>query len=201
MKVKSEENHTQAHLFRKTSLENIESARSRPAGHAEDVAEAIERKGWAFLKVSGKSMFPWIREEDIVFLRRERLEHIARGDVIVFEKNSILCVHRVLSAHRTVAGGNRNLSVTTKGDAAGERDEPVREDEFRGRVEFVYRRNREIGIASGWRKYFGKLLALVSPATRWWRPAASALNRRVAQCEPLAAPKIELPRPSEHSAD
>ncbi len=201
MTTKVEEDYTQAHLFEGLPVEASPSRLLASDRSTVELAQAIQEKGWAFLKVSGKSMFPWIREEDIVFLRRAKIKDIARGDVIVFEKSGTLCVHRVLSVDGNAAEGGTDVALITKGDATADSDEPVAADEFRGKVEFVYRRNREIKIARGWRKYLGRFLAFVSPATPWWRPATSLLDREAARCKLLGVPRFEVHRPSEHSAD
>ena len=145
-------------------------------------------------------MFPWICEKDVVFLRRVRVADVVPGDVVVFERNGALCMHRVLSADSGAAEAGAHVALITKGDATADLDGPVSTDEFRGKVEFVYRRNREIGIDRGWRKLFGNFLAFVSPATRWWRPVASMLSRST-RCEPLGVQAIEVRRPSENSVD
>ncbi|MGB6876334.1 MAG: signal peptidase I [Candidatus Acidiferrales bacterium] len=202
MTIKIEGNHSQAHLFEELPVE-ASSFRPLTLGRSTgELAQTIQEKGWAFLKVTGKSMFPWIREEDIVFLRRAKIKDIARGDVVVFEKSGTLCVHRVLSVEGNAAAeGGIDVALITKGDATADSDDPVSADEFRGKVEFVYRRNREIRIARGWRKYLGKFLAFVSPATPWWKPATSLLNRESTRCVPQGVPRFEAHRPSEHSAD
>jgi signal peptidase I len=199
--TKIEEDHTQARLFDELPVEANASRPLTSERSTVELAQAIQERGWAFLKVSGKSMFPWIREEDIVFLRRVKMKGIARGDVIVFEKSGTLCVHRVLSLDGDAAQEDADFALITKGDATADSDEPIGADEFRGKVEFVYRRNREIAIARGWRKYLGRFLAFVSPAVSWWRPAASLLHRDAARCEPLGVPRFAVHRSSEHSAD
>lgn len=160
----------------------------------------MQKKGWAFLRVSGKSMFPWIRPDDLVFLRRARPEDVTRGDVIVFEMGGALCVHRVLSLQNNSAA-NGGLAFITKGDATADADDVVSSAEFHGKVEFVYRRNREIRIAAGWRKYFGKFLAFISPATRWWKPPSSVFQGGAARCELRGLPTIEARRSAENSSD
>lgn len=134
----------------------------------------MRKKSWAFLKVSGKSMFPWIRENDVVFVRSVSINSMLRGDVAAFERDGILCVHRVLAVVRDSEADG--IALITKGDAAGEKDDPLSAAGFRGKVEFVYRGSREIPIASGWRRPFGKLLALISPAIGWCKPAAPSAN-------------------------
>ena len=59
-------------------------------------------------RVFGASMFPWIRSGDLVFARRFGYEQASPGDVILFERNDRLFVHRVL---RRAADGS---SLITK---------------------------------------------------------------------------------------
>lgn len=200
MTTKTEENHTQTHLFEGVPANDTQSSQLCAERNTAELAETIQRKGWAFLRVSGKSMFPWIRPDDLVFLRRARPEDVTRGDVIVFEKSGILCVHRVLSLQNNGAGKSA-FAFITKGDATADADDAVSLDEFHGKVEFVYRRNREIRIATGWRKYFGKFLAFISPATRWWKPASSVLKGGAARCESPSMRNIEARHSAEHSSD
>jgi signal peptidase I len=199
--IQVKENQTQAHLFENSAAAVVGQPRLTPARNAAQLAKAVQEKGWAFLKVSGKSMFPWIRERDVVFLRRARMDTIASGDLIVFEKNGLLCMHRVLVVNGNPGEPNANVALVTKGDATADADAPVSSQEFRGKVEFIYRRHREIRIATGWRKLFGRFLAFISPATRWWKPAATFLNRDAVRCEVLATPAIEAQRQSGQSAD
>lgn len=199
MGTKTEAVQAQTHLFEKVSVA-AQPHRQFSGESTAEFTEAIQKKGWAFLKVSGKSMFPWIREDDIVFLRRVALQDIVRGDVVVFERNSVLCVHRVLSVKSEAHAAENDGALITKGDATADADAPIFPDEFRGKVEFIYRRKREIQIARGWRKYFGKFLAVVSPAVRCWRPLTT-MGREASRCEVRGVPHIEVHRSIENSAD
>jgi hypothetical protein len=205
--AKTEKNHLQTHLFERSPVDDTRSpvndtqSRQRCADrNTVELAETIQKKGWAFLRVSGKSMFPWIRPDDLVFLRRVRPDDVARGDVIVFEKSGTLCVHRVLSL-QSGAAGESAVAFITKGDATTDADDAVSSAEFHGKVEFVYRRNREIRIATGWRKYFGKFLAFMSPATRWWKPASSVLMGDAARCELPSIANVETRHSAGNSSD
>lgn len=166
---------------------------------AAEASVAIQQKGWAFLKVSGKSMFPWIREDDVVFVRCVSIASMARGDVAAFEKEGVFCVHRVL--HVTKHSANHTLSLITKGDATADKDQPVPAPAFRGKVEFVYRGNREIPIATGWRSYLGKFLALISPMLGLYKPLAAGVDAGTVHSAPRPSPRFAGRRSAEDSAD
>ena len=135
---------------------------------ASTVAGILQSKGRAFLKVAGKSMFPWFRPRDIVFVRRVDFKSLSRGDVVVFERNGRLCMHRVLSVRITSDREPNGLSAITKGDAVADADAPISDREFRGKVEFLYRNGREIRLESLGKRLFGKFLATISPTSRFW---------------------------------
>jgi len=135
---------------------------------ASAIAGILQSKSRAFLKVAGKSMFPWFRPGDVVFVRRADFKSLSCGDVVVFERNGCLCMHRVLSLRISGDRESGSLSAITKGDAVADADEPISAREFRGKVEFLYRNGREIRLESLGRRLFGKFLATISPASRFW---------------------------------
>ncbi|HVA71988.1 MAG TPA: S24/S26 family peptidase [Candidatus Limnocylindrales bacterium] len=146
-----------------------------PAPHsrstdAPSVASILESRGRVFLKVSGKSMMPWIRPGDVVFVRRAAIEEMVRGDIAVFERAGCLCMHRVIFLRAFKDAGKSGAALVTKGDAVADADEPVFPQDVRGKAEFLYRGGKEIRLAFGWRKQFGKFLAAISPASRFWLP-------------------------------
>jgi signal peptidase I len=128
--------------------------------------------GSVCFRVLGASMFPWIRTGDLVFVRACSLEQAARGDVILFERDARLFVHRVIRRGATRFGDGAaghvatsgNLLVT-KGDALDATDAPVTRAEFLGRVIRVHRGNRHVDLESMGRVLLAKLLARVSSAS------------------------------------
>lgn len=134
------------------------------------VARALNLKGRAFLEVSGKSMLPWFRPGDIVFLRKTDLNQISRGNVVVLQKKGRLCMHRVVRLINSDNGDASSARFITKGDSHVFADTPIGAEELCGQVEFLYRNGNEIRLASGWRKLLGKFLAAISPVSRFWLP-------------------------------
>jgi len=143
------------------------------------VANAIDSKGRAFLRVSGKSMLPWFRPGDIVFLRRAELRDLSRGDVVVFERDGRLYMQRVIALCDSPNSATNSPVCITKGDSVAEADEPICAQEFRGQIEFLYRNGREIKLDSGWKKLLGKCLATISPASRFWLPGFCRLKNQL----------------------
>ncbi|MGH9709735.1 MAG: signal peptidase I [Candidatus Acidiferrales bacterium] len=163
---------------------------------ARAAAKALNSKGRAFLAVSGKSMLPWFRPGDIIFLRKTDLREISRGDVVVFERDGRLCMHRVITLCSSRRNGEENSAwFVTKGDSVAEADEPIYAREFRGQVEFLYRHGREIRLDSAWRKLLGKCLAVISPAGRFWLPHFRRLKNQLDNVTASSCDSLELRSP------
>ena len=181
----------QARLFEPMQPDDRTASYMRSSPNAAQASSLVRGKGWGFLKVFGKSMFPWIREKDVVFVRHVSIGSMVRGDVAAFERNGRLCVHRVLGVVNELDAGA--IALVTKGDATRDQDDPVTPAEFRGKVEFIYRGKREICIASGWRRHFGKLLALISPVLGRLRPVAPNAIANAMRSDLAYSPRFATP--------
>lgn len=83
-----------------------------------------------FVYVEGGSMAPTLVPGDVIVYRR-RVPQFERDDLVLFEHNGGLVVHRV-------AGIQRDGALRTRGDANERVDsQPVHPDDVRGCVVFV----------------------------------------------------------------
>jgi len=96
-------------------------------------------KGQHYVSVTGRSMYPIIREGDQVLVSLG-CAGIRRGDVIVFRLEGVLIAHRVLSIGRTDAG----YRLVTKGDNVPYFDDPLSDNQIVGRVLAVKRGDRHV---------------------------------------------------------
>ena len=99
-------------------------------------AEALRSFGELRLRVTGSSMLPAIRPDDVLLLRRCRIEEAGPGDIVLSIRQRRLFAHRVISrsAERLV----------TQGDGVAEPDLPVTAHELLGKVIRVMRRGKPI---------------------------------------------------------
>lgn len=137
---------------------------------ARAVSEHIRFQGRAFLRVSGKSMVPWIRPGDIVFMRRAAPDTIKKGDLVLFRRGTRLCLHRAIQVIPSQNGSEESRLIVTKGDAVESADNAVCASDILGTARFLYRREKEIDLNSAWRKGFARLLAVASTLSRHWFP-------------------------------
>lgn len=129
------------------------------------IAAKLRANGSACFRVLGASMFPWIRSGDYVFVRRSAFGAAAVGEVILYERNQRLFVHRVIRRVADSSIGQSASLLITKGDALDGKDLPVSESEFLGRVTRIHRVQHHIDLDTLGRILLGKFLALASPAT------------------------------------
>ena len=136
------------------------------------IAAKLRADGSVRFRVLGASMFPWIRSGDLVFVRSFAYEQASRGDVVLFEREERLFVHRVIRSVVGGAGGKERGELITKGDALDGEDKPVTRTEFLGRVIRVHRGNQHIDMESMGRVMMGCLIARFSRASFvLYRPA------------------------------
>ncbi|MEW5736898.1 MAG: signal peptidase I [Thermodesulfobacteriota bacterium] len=83
------------------------------------------------VRVTGRSMSPFLQGDEFVTVRREPVKKMRRGDLVLFrDARGFLVLHRLMGKKRS---GNRSF-FTTKGDAVDLADEPVAEERVLGRV-------------------------------------------------------------------
>ena len=110
--------------------------------HAErkhDLAvELLRSRGAARLPVNGSSMLPCLWPGDVLAVRHQELAEIQPGQVVVFQRDAKLVVHRVIrQLHR-----EGSTVLITRGYRRWRPDAPVTADELLGRVEAVERGDR-----------------------------------------------------------
>lgn len=142
---------------------------------AELVAESLRSTGRVRLRVSGRSMFPWIRPGDVLFICQAELHQVLSGNVVVFVREGRLVVHRVIQK----CGTPSEPLLVTKGDAVADADAPVSSVELLGCVAAIYRGGRRINLDTVRQAALGRLLAHVSSSTRLWYPAARLTARAI----------------------
>jgi signal peptidase I len=158
--------------------------------HVEHVTEAVRVRGAVLLQVAGRSMMPWIRPGDVLFIRRTDPHSVTPGEVVLFARNEQLVVHRVI---RKSLSSPPSLLVT-KGDAVADPDEHVSGAELLGRVTCIYRGWRQINLETPQQIVLGRLLSRLSGSSRFWLPVARLVKRFVFPArkasEPFAAASL-----------
>jgi signal peptidase I len=84
------------------------------------------------VRVTGRSMVPFLRGGEVVVVRKVACSSLRRGDIIFFrDREGFPVVHRIVGRERR---GHQDGGFRTKGDALCLPDEPVREGDILGMV-------------------------------------------------------------------
>ncbi len=117
-------------------------------------------------RASGRSMYPSIREGELITVEPVRASDVKLGDIVLYRSE------RGPIAHRVVEIASRDTHVfRLRGDASLSSDEPVGAEQILGRVVSVKRNGRAVQLATPGAKLWHKarqcasaLKALVFPA-------------------------------------
>jgi hypothetical protein len=90
------------------------------------VAQALRQRGRLRLRVNGTSMLPSVLPGDVVFVRHGGADAARCGDLVLFQREQRLYVHRVVA--------RQGAALVTQGDANPQPDGRVQASEFLGTV-------------------------------------------------------------------
>jgi signal peptidase I len=108
--------------------------------------------------ISTPSMLPLIKPEDKIIVRKDSLDTLRCGDIVVFEKYRDLYTHRLLCKKIS----SPKIELITKGDNSLVIDEPVSGDELLGKVIRIERGTKCIDLESKFWKIVNGLVRTLS---------------------------------------
>lgn len=136
-------------------------------------------------EVRGWSMYPFIRNGDVIEVAPVLIDKTCVGDVVLFRCGERLLAHRVVG--QLLDGQSVRLRV--RGDRFLNEDPPIAEPDLLGQVRLVYRNRRLIRLDRGLNRYLGSLVARKKIAHRGVRWLARNRQRCTALGKKLAALK------------
>lgn len=127
-------------------------------------------------QAKGGSMYPAIRDGDILRIEPIKTKDIRLGDVIFYRTASErIAVHRVIKK----LSQNTRLVLTTKGDFNTSKGEEVILKEILGRVKSIERNGRRISLDHGLGRLMDIFYAKISPLIRRLRRIGGRLLRQI----------------------
>lgn len=115
--------------------------------------EILNKNGSLKFKAMGASMFPLIFSGDIITVTKVDSNGITIGDIILFENQGSLFVHRLIKASKKENGKH----LITKGDSMHSFDNPIRPSQVLGKVKKIKRWGITINPDSWFLKLFNYL--------------------------------------------
>jgi len=109
--------------------------------------DVLETGATLRVKVTGRSMAPFLEGTEILTIRQVPCSSLRKGDLIFFkDRLGDPVVHRVVKKRRN---GNAGITFQTKGDAMTVTDEPVSDKDILGKVCKVERGQRHVNLEAG----------------------------------------------------
>ena len=130
--------------------------------------ELLSQGATVRFRPSGRSMYPSIREGELITVEPVRASHVKSADIVLYRSE------RGLIAHRVVEIASRDtLIFRLRGDASLSCDEPVEAHRILGRVVGVQRNGRSVALASRGAKIWHKARRLASGVKGWIYPVGT----------------------------
>jgi hypothetical protein len=135
----------------------------RRSADAARIADALKRRGRISMFVQGDSMMPLVRPGDIALIRRDKLENMRSGDVVLFQQGNHLMAKRI---------GEEDLNLS-ENELSGSGEESTVEGEQQeclGQIVRLHRQSEEIDLSSK-NTPIKELVSRVLRPARWAKEA------------------------------
>ncbi len=130
--------------------------------------ELLSRGTTVHFRPSGRSMYPSIREGELITVEPVVASHVKLADIVLYRSE------RGLIAHRVIEIASRDALVfRLRGDASLSCDKPVAAEQILGRVVGVKRSDHSIALATPGAKAWHKARRLASGLKGWIVPAGT----------------------------
>jgi hypothetical protein len=118
----------------------------RRKADATRIADALKRRGRISMYVQGTSMLPLVRPGDVALIRRDKLENMRSGDVVLFQRGAHLLAKRIGEDGAAESEGSENLSASLEDrENASGRNES---EECLGQIVRLHRQAEEIDLSN-----------------------------------------------------
>jgi len=149
-----------------------------------ELSKEMMKEGYRVsLRATGKSMYPFIRDGDIIEIERVNVQQIKLGDIIFYHNED-----RDIVAHRVIRKSSGNLGplFITKGDANSDSGEEVQPDKILGRVIAIERNGQKIRLGRFINRFISTCYAKVSPLSKWIYFVPRKFKHAIIKCKHAA---------------
>ena len=131
----------------------------------------IEEKGKIYLRLSGFSMFPFLKDGDVALIKKVEISALKTGDVIVFKLDQKMIAHRLMEIKKN----GEHYEITTKGDTSKNNDPKFTELNYVGKITSFNRKEKNIKITTRFYEFIGVFIV----KTSWLNTPFFVLNKRL----------------------
>lgn len=138
-------------------------------------ADMLSRGVSVRFRAAGSSMYPLIRDGDVLVVERTDPEKIRYGDIIFFiDAAGRTVVHRAIKIRAHDSG----TTLTTRGDSTLADDAPIDGRDVIGRVAWIEKGNGRLNVGNGMGRILSALYTVFIPFSKWSYIILSAPFRR-----------------------
>lgn len=92
--------------------------------------------------LGGYSMYPFLKNGDTVIVKKNNIDSLKVGDIIIFKSYNKLIAHRLIAFKRK----NKKFLIYSKGDNLVWFDKPIIEDKYIGKIITIIKRNKLVSM-------------------------------------------------------
>ncbi len=126
------------------------------------IADALKRRGRVSMHVQGTSMLPLVQPGDVALIRRDKLENMRSGDVVLLQRGNHLIAQRIGE------DGDFDGDGENRADSAG----PGEQQECLGQIVRLQRKAEEIDLTAKETAIAALVSKILRPA-RWAKQTLS----------------------------
>jgi Peptidase S24-like len=139
----------------------------RRKADAERIADELKTRGRTEIHVRGASMLPLVRPGDVALIRRDKLENMRSGDVVLMQRGDHLIAKRI--GEDEDGAGISGEGIAGAGAGSQDVSGPNAEQELLGKIVRVRREKEKIELGTKKKATEGGASVVLRPA-RWSEP-------------------------------
>jgi len=152
----------------------IEERRKNRAGSgerrkadAERIADALKRRGRTSIHVRGTSLLPLVRPGDVALIRRDKLENMRSGDVVLMQRGDHLVAKRIGEDEDSGSAGDSGEMLGADGQSvSGQSQQQGEQQGLLGKIVRVRRKKEKIELGDKKKSTDAGASVVLRPA-RW----------------------------------
>src|ERR1700736_695554 len=127
---------------------NRSGSGERRKADAERITEELKRRGRTEIHVRGTSMLPLVRPDDVALIRRDKLENMRSGDVVLMQRGVHLIAKRIVEDEDAGGAAISGEEMLSAGAGSQIVSAQHREQELLGKIVRVRRKKEKIELGA-----------------------------------------------------
>ena len=149
---------------------NQSGSGERRKADAERIADELKRRGRTAVHVRGTSMLPLVRPGDVALIRRDKLENMRSGDVVLMQRGDHLIAKRLGEDEDAVGAGISGEGMVGAGaesqNVSGQSQQQGEQQGLLGKIVRVRRKKEKIELGDKKKSTDAGASVVLRPA-RW----------------------------------